>query len=722
MNNQKINLLPFVREDVLSIQDIKQQFGWEITAFNLPTAWQYTKGEGVVIAVLDTGADLDHDDLIENLLPGKNFVSPNDPPIDDNGHGCVSPETLIHTSYSGIQEIEELYDSLHCEEKTIETIDGKYTVKDLKNLKIKTLSLDSKLIKTVVSDVSSIQKLQIKKEIIHLELEGNISFYLTPWHPAYILKNKHHDVYEVLRKRADEILVGDLFVFPEKTNFGEKQTIKYNNVFICKNCSHQPKYCLGEIPSCCKKCKSNDWNYTSKNIEITSDLAWLCGIVITDGYVHLKANRIEVSSNTKEILEKVKIITNNLGFKNCIEKNRILVYGKDIVKIMISLGVLHKNKSLKQNLPNWVGKVDHITASAFVAGVVDGDGCISKNNTKNRITTGSLQFAKEFCALLNYLGISSGISKPNFDKRKRFIQSKNPVYKINHTALDDEIIKNLSHPEKILRSSKKLKYKRKCRRVKKIEIKKYDGYFYDFTVEKYHNYIANGHFVSNTHVTGIICASNNAQGMVGVAPSAKVIPIKVLNEKGSGELINVANGIRWAADQGADFITMSLGAPNPMKIIEEAIVYAESKGSVTFCAAGNAGKTRQIFYPAAYSQVIGIGAIDENFDRASFSCTGPDLDFLAPGVGIFSTVPENWYAKLSGTSMANPFAVGVAALLLSHKRKKNLNTPLKTNKDYIDLLKQYTIPTRNPDFANQKFFEGFGIIDPRKMEEWVKSV
>jgi subtilisin len=225
----------------------------------------------------------------------------------------------------------------------------------------------------------------------------------------------------------------------------------------------------------------------------------------------------------------------------------------------------------------------------------------------------------------------------------------------------------------------------------------------------------NGH---GSHVTGIICALNNAHGMVGVAPKAKVIPIKVLNEKGSGELINVANGIRWAADQGVDFITMSLGAPNPMKVIEDAILYAESKGCVTFCAAGNAGKTHQIFYPAAYSQVIGIGAIDKNFDRASFSCTGPDLDFLAPGVEIISTVPENWYAKLSGTSMANPFAVGVAALLLSHKRNKKTNTPLKNNKDYIELLKQYTIPTRNPEFANQKFFEGFGIIDPRKMEEW----
>lgn len=224
-----------------------------------------------------------------------------------------------------------------------------------------------------------------------------------------------------------------------------------------------------------------------------------------------------------------------------------------------------------------------------------------------------------------------------------------------------------------------------------------------------------------SHVTGIICACNNELGVVGVAPKSKVIPVKVLDAKGSGSLKVVADGIRWAADQGVDFITMSLGSPSPVPVVYEAIKYANKKGCVIFCAAGNAGKTRQIFYPAAYSEVIGIGAIDENFNRANFSCTGPDLDFLAPGVKILSTVPKNWYAILSGTSMANPFAVGVASLLLSYKRKEKLNINLETNNDYIQAFKGYTIPTNNPDFAGQQFFEGFGIIDPRKFEIWAKN-
>jgi subtilisin len=228
----------------------------------------------------------------------------------------------------------------------------------------------------------------------------------------------------------------------------------------------------------------------------------------------------------------------------------------------------------------------------------------------------------------------------------------------------------------------------------------------------------NGH---GSHISGTICALNNDIGVVGVAPKAKVMPVKVLDNKGAGNLEVVAEGIRWSADQGVDFIVMSLGSPTPTPVIHDAIKYASSKGVVVWCAAGNAGKTRQIFYPAAYPEVIGIGAIDEKLNRANFSCTGPDLDFLAPGVSILSTVPENWYAILSGTSMSTPFAAGIGCLLLSHKRKINLGINLNKAQDYIDVLRNYTIPTSDPKFANQKFLEGFGIIDPRKITEWMSK-
>jgi subtilisin family serine protease len=224
-----------------------------------------------------------------------------------------------------------------------------------------------------------------------------------------------------------------------------------------------------------------------------------------------------------------------------------------------------------------------------------------------------------------------------------------------------------------------------------------------------------------THVAGTICAENNNVGVIGVAPKSKVIPIKALDDNGSGNMDNIAEAIRWAADQGSDFITMSLGSPGHVPSIRSSIQYALSKKCITFCAAGNAGSTREIYYPANYPETIGIGSIDQNFERASFSCTGEDLDFLAPGVKIFSTVPTNWYAYMSGTSMSTPFAVGCAALLLSYVRNNSTGLVLDNDNDYRKAFRKKTMSLKNKDFAGKKFFEGFGIIDPNQFEEWVKN-
>jgi subtilisin len=222
----------------------------------------------------------------------------------------------------------------------------------------------------------------------------------------------------------------------------------------------------------------------------------------------------------------------------------------------------------------------------------------------------------------------------------------------------------------------------------------------------------NGH---STHIIGTLIAANNDIGVVGVAPKAKVRPIKCLDKNGNGNLLDVSEGVRWAADNGCHFISMSLGSPMPVQQVRKAIQYAASKGVVTFVAAGNAGDKKKIFYPANYPETISISAIDQNFHIANFSNISQNLNFLAPGVDILSTVPESWYATLSGSSMATPFACGVAALVLSYKMKNNLNIKLDSNKDYIELFKKYTTPVEGG------ISSGFGIIDPRKYIESLKT-
>jgi subtilisin family serine protease len=226
-----------------------------------------------------------------------------------------------------------------------------------------------------------------------------------------------------------------------------------------------------------------------------------------------------------------------------------------------------------------------------------------------------------------------------------------------------------------------------------------------------------------THVAGILGANNDDYGIVGVAPKVKIMPIKVLNSFGSGKIEDVAAAIRWATDNGADIINMSLGCRNPVDVVLESINYANSKNTVCFVAAGNAGSTKQLLYPAAYTECISIGAVDEQSMRASFSCTGPNLDFVAPGVKIFSTVPKSSYAYLSGTSMAAPFAIGIAALVLSEKRKTDPAIRLSID-DYRIILKENTLDIKNLDAnldkTGARFWQGMGIINPSQFKEWVE--
>lgn len=217
----------------------------------------------------------------------------------------------------------------------------------------------------------------------------------------------------------------------------------------------------------------------------------------------------------------------------------------------------------------------------------------------------------------------------------------------------------------------------------------------------------NGH---GTHVAGTIAAENNMCGMVGVAPKTKIIPVKALNSRGNGNLSDLIDAILWSADRGVNFITMSLGSPYPSKDLEQAITYANSKGSIVFCAAGNAGETTEIMFPARYENTISIGAIDENFSRTGFTCSGDELDFLSPGLNILSAVPDNNYAIMSGTSMSNPFAVGCASLLLSFNKKYNKYI-LNNMSEYIDTLKLFTIPIPEPKYQTKKY-QGYGILKP----------
>lgn len=179
----------------------------------------------------------------------------------------------------------------------------------------------------------------------------------------------------------------------------------------------------------------------------------------------------------------------------------------------------------------------------------------------------------------------------------------------------------------------------------------------------------NGH---GTHVAGTIAGENNGFGITGVAYNAKIMPVKVLSDSGSGSVSSITKGIYYAVNQGANVINLSLGSDFPNSSLASAVEYASSKGVVVVMAAGNNGLPI-ISYPASYANQWGlaVGAVNQNNNIADFS-NRPGISQLAyvtaPGVGIYSSVPGDQYAKYSGTSMAAPHVAGVVALMLSANR------------------------------------------------------
>jgi thermitase len=177
-----------------------------------------------------------------------------------------------------------------------------------------------------------------------------------------------------------------------------------------------------------------------------------------------------------------------------------------------------------------------------------------------------------------------------------------------------------------------------------------------------------------THVAGIVAATaDNSIGVAGVCPGCTILAGKVLSDTGMGSSSGLANGINWAVNSGAKVINMSLVVGASLTL-EAAVNNAWSKGVVLVAAAGNGGN-QTMTYPAAYPNVIAVGATDNNDAKASFSTYGDTwVDVAAPGVNVYSTFPNHkfviarqsgrsyGYDVGSGTSMAAPVVAGVAAL------------------------------------------------------------
>lgn len=242
---------------------------------------------------------------------------------------------------------------------------------------------------------------------------------------------------------------------------------------------------------------------------------------------------------------------------------------------------------------------------------------------------------------------------------------------------------------------------------------------YDFINNDAH---ANDDHSHGTHVAGTIAQStNNSRGTAGVAFDASVMPIKVLGRDGSGSYGAIASGIRWAADQGAQIINMSLGGSSGSQTLKDALAYAYGKGVTMIAAAGNDGNNA-VSYPAAYDDyVIAVSATRFDESLAGYSNYGSSIDLAAPGGdtsvdqnrdgyvdGILQNTfdpstqdPRDFgYYFFQGTSMAAPHVAGVAALIIS----QGVTDPAQ-----VRHVLESTAQDRGP--AGVDNYYGYGIVD-----------
>lgn len=231
--------------------------------------------------------------------------------------------------------------------------------------------------------------------------------------------------------------------------------------------------------------------------------------------------------------------------------------------------------------------------------------------------------------------------------------------------------------------------------------------FQDFTGQGIYDHDGHG-----SHVAGIVGARANDIGVVGIAPKCKLLIAKVLNNQGWGKTAWIANGIKWAANQGADIISMSLGSSSAMRDVLQAL-RALPQSTFVVAAAGNSGpRMNTVCYPAMHKMVISVGAITQKKEIASWSSRGNTVDVVAPGVNIISCFPPRALATMSGSSMSCPIVSGIMALALAKHRLHGGATPINTRQDMLNHLIKSCVDLgkkgKDPHY-------GYGLINPNKL-------
>ena len=727
------------------IQILKQIVPWGIDRIGsrLVNAMGNT-GKGIKIGILDTGIDYTHPDLSKNYKGGYNFIDNNADAKDYNGHGCCHPTTNIYTTLCGLTKIEDFYNKIESEETPNADKSFSKIIKD----DIFTLScVDNDKIER--RKIKSVHKIPINQN----DLVQINDILLTPWHKCFVFNKRNCKIEE---KRADNIKIYDYIISPGRPielnteyrtikNFLIDEDFGYLLGIITGNGSVQFKESNKRIDlsisdiDVARKCinicdklefkivdygwqkhnyyrlviynddlseyvhnniKTLSINARIPNIVIKSPvsvmISFLAGLIDTDGNIKYGGSRIRISSSSKELISKLYIILSVLGQRPYIVKI------KDSPHILNNNLISCKNYQIIFHIENIGNELLKYMACTYKK-----NSMIIRHNKNNSIPITE--------KILKYHLISRYNIKfdPNTHRCKccgkirlcssrEIISRKRLMETFEIMDKKDDYLYNIANNFNFVL-------------VKDIKRKHFDGFFYDLTIENSNNYVAGLSdmiFIHNTHVAGIIAAEDNDIGVVGVAPEASIYSVRILDFAATGTASDITAGLEWCLNNNMQIVNMSLGACEDSISVRRAIDILYDNGILLIAAAGNSGNGigtgDNIDNPAKYGNVIAVGATDINDNRASFSSTGQKLEISAPGKDIYSLLPGNKYASLSGTSMASPHVAGVAALIMkADSGMSNVQTRIRLQATAQNISKG------SGSFETKSWF-GYGLVDAVK--------
>lgn len=654
-------------------------------------------GQGVKVWVLDTGVDITNPQL-QGVIAGT-YSSTAGAPNDAQGHGCLTPDAKVFTSFCGIEELSKLFENAAKEHSPEPTGEGEAVFFDRPIYTIG--SLDGHSIR---SRVKAVYRMQYNGNLIIVKT-GPITLKMTPWHKV-LVADRRSNIPKYMR--ADQLS-------------------KHNIHCILPNSSIE----LTDTPGC----------------GLGPDNAYLIGLFIGDGCLPKTGTEARISMGDSDPTS-IENLLDHLGYthwregKKSNHPNIDLGIGLKFRNLLLSIGFVPGNKTLTVRIPKKILIESSIEEKiAIIAGLIDSDGHFDKSRQRTRIVTASPKLADDIIALTASLGITA----------KKY--SQEPIGRAKHTCWSIHIkseamntMLGMISKHLRIRFPKTHPFKEENSMIH-ISKEKYNGWLYDLTTETENYMVGNNGmiFVHNSWCASRIVGQQYTHPiygfeLLGGAPECEMHTCKVLTDLGFGNTSDILKGMQMALDNQADIISMSLGGEGDAQGEEDDLMVkfinkaAETNPRTIFViAAGNSGAEgekagKTIGIPANAEEAISVGAWSI-LDRARsyYSSTGPTLqagrikpDIMADGGGrsiaagykrglgdIFSGSAfgsqldpldklVDGFTVLKGTSMATPAVAAVIALW------KQL-VPELTARDVKSIFAKFGQPKNNE--------MGFGLID-----------